>query len=72
MARITTTFTEKKVLIEVKQRSIPKVVREDVLYEDRLRKGGLGNFIKEQFFAIIAQNLLWRFNMMMKLVMSSR
>ncbi len=41
---------------EVKAWNLSSVLREDVLYEDKARKGGLGNFIEEQFFGYKANS----------------
>ena len=41
---------------EVKEWNLSSVVKEDVFYEDKSRKGGLGNFIEEQFFGYKANS----------------
>lgn len=41
---------------DVKQWKLPSVVKEDIFYEDKSRKGGLGNFIEEQFFCYRANS----------------
>ena len=34
---------------DVKERNLHSEVSEDMLYDDKARKGGLGNFIEEKF-----------------------
>lgn len=41
---------------DVKRWKLSSIVREHILYEDKSRKGGLGNFIEEQFFGYKANS----------------
>lgn len=41
---------------DVKEWNLHSEVREDMLYDDKSRKGGLGNFIEEKFFGYKANS----------------
>lgn len=50
---------------DVKKWELPRVVKEELFYEDKSRKGGLGNFIEEHLFLHItkAQNMRRKWTM---------